>query len=126
MLALEPLRGQRIVASPEALDGLPWPSGVSVLRFAPDDAFVLGAESLGVSGEHIIVVDDSGWVGCWLDHDQLAHVTAHIEWSLPTARPALAQGYVAGVPAKLYFGHGGEALLLCAAPYEVDLAERLA
>ena len=125
MLALEPLHGQRIVASPDALDAAPWPAGVSVLRFAPDDVFVLGAASLGVSGEHVIVVEETGFVGCWLDAEQLAEVAAHIEWPLPVARPALAQGFVAGVPSKLYFGHGGEALLLCAAAYAVDLMDRL-
>ncbi|HEY4331688.1 MAG TPA: hypothetical protein VGM78_03925 [Ilumatobacteraceae bacterium] len=128
MLALETLHGQRIVASPGALDALDtaaWPTSVTVLRFAPDDAFVIGAETLGVSGEHAIVADESGFVGCWLDAAQLAHVAEHIDWPLPTERPALAQGFVASVPAKLWL-IGDRALLLCAAPYAGELMERLA
>jgi len=125
VLALEPLTGQRIVASAEALDAVAWPAGVTALRFAPDDVFVLGAQSFGVSGEHMIVVDESGFAGCWLDADGVTTVTKHIDWQLPTERPALAQGFVAGVPAKIFLGAGGEVLLLCNAAYAADLVERL-
>ncbi len=130
--------GIRIVASPAALDGVTWPAGTTVLRFAPDDVFVIGDEPgrLGVDSvndPHAIVAAESGFVGCWLNADQLAHVVEHVDWSLPIERPVLAQGFVAGVPAKLYLiGHRGEtngdldqALLLTNAPYAADLWERL-
>ena len=128
MLALETLHGQRIVASPAALDALDaasFPTSVTVLRLAPDDVLVIGAETISVTGEHAIVADESGFVGCWLDATQLAHVAEHIDWPLPIERPALAQGFVAGVPAKLWLT-GDRALLLTAAPYAFELMERLA
>ena len=42
----------------------------------------------------------AGFVGAWLV-DGSTIVGAHVEWPLPTERPALAQGSIAGVPAKL-------------------------
>ncbi len=127
MLAPETLHGTRIVASPAALDAVDWPEGTTVLRFAPDDMFAIGLldpDSISVADESAIVAAESGYVGCWLDHAGLAHVVAHIEWPLPIERPALAQGFVAGVPAKLYLV-GTSALLLTNAPYADELWERL-
>ena len=126
MLALEPLRGLRVVASPEALDTAPWTDRVVVLRFAPDDAMIFGATTLDVSGEHAIVVDEAGFVGCWLSAEELTeHVLPHVDWPLPDDRPVLTQGLVAGVPAKLWLTTD-KSLLLCAAAYAHELSERLA
>ena len=133
MLALETLRGTRIVASPSTLDSVSWPTGAIVLRFAPDDVFVIGGESIGVSGDSAIVAAEAGYSGAWLTADQLAHVAQHIDWPLPTERPAFAQGFVASVPAKLYLtgsatsSDGGDhvALLLTNTPYAHELQERL-
>ena len=129
VLALETLHGIRVVALPAALDAASWPDNTTVLRLAPDDVFVIGA-----TGEHAadiatadadaVIVDESGFVGCWLHPDALADVATHIEWHLPTHRPALAQGYVAGVPAKLWVTDD-HTLLLCASPYAEELVERL-
>ena len=125
MLALEPLRGLRVVASSEALDTAPWTDRV-VLRFAPDDAMILGASTLDVGGEHAIVVEDAGFVGCWLTAQELTdRVLPHVDWSLPDERPVLAQGLIAGVPAKLWLTTD-QSLLLCAAPYAHELSERVA
>jgi len=44
---------------------------------------------------------------------------------MPTARPALAQGSIAGVPAKLWLPADGDALLLTAAAYADELSRRL-
>jgi hypothetical protein len=117
------------VALPAALDATTWPNAVMVLRIAADDVFALGATiadaaSIATADPHAIMVDEHGFVGCWLSHAELADVAAHIEWHLPLARPAFAQGYVAGVPAKLWLTEDG-ALLLCASPYAADLMERL-
>ena len=55
----------------------------------------------------------------------------HIEWPLPTERPALAQGAVAGVPAKVWLPDGtgagrvGDVLLLTATAYADELTDRL-
>ena len=133
MLALETVAGTRVIASPATLDAAAWPSSAIVLRFAPDDVFIIGGESISVSGESVIVAAEAGFSGAWLTADELAHVAAHIDWPLPTERPAFAQGFVASVPAKLYLtgtasgSDGGDrvALLLTNSPYAHELQERL-
>ena len=129
MLALETLHGLRVIASPAALDTAEWGESITALRLAPDDVFAVGAAladatTIEAADAHAIIVDESGFVGCWLTTSEFANVAAHIEWHLPTNRPAFAQGYVAGVPAKLWLTDD-RALLLCAGPYAADLAERL-
>ena len=124
MRAPEPLHALRVVASPDALDDLAWTDEVAALRLAPDDLLAVGAASVQVNGEHL-VVDEAGFVGWWLTHDEVReHVLPHVDWPLPTARPALVQGLVAGVPAKLWLAED-RALLLCAAAYAHELEERL-
>ena len=127
MRALEPLTGIRVVASPEVLAGSAWPDAVAVLRIAPDDVLVIGTTTIDVADPDAIVVAETGFVGCWLTTEDVRRdVLPHVDWELPAPeeRPALAQGYIAGVPAKLWLT-GETALLLCAAPYAHDLAERL-
>lgn len=125
MLALETVPGLRVVASPESLDSARWAEGTIVLRLAPDDAFCLGIPGIQVTDEHAIVVPENGFMGAWLSEDQLVErVTPHIEWPLPAGRPALVQGAIAGVPAKLWL-EDDRALLLCAAAYAHELADRL-
>ncbi len=124
MPALEPLRGLRVVADPAALDAARWRGAdVTVLRFAPDDAFALGAVGVEVDDADAIVEDEVGFVGARL---AIALIAAHVEWSLPTNRPALAQGAVANVPAKVWLADDGDdALLITAAAYADELAGRL-
>lgn len=125
MLALETVPGLRVVASPEALDSARWGEGTIVLRLAPDDVFCLGTPAVQVADEHAIVAPENGFMGAWLSGDQLVErVTPHIEWPLPAGRPTLAQGAIAGVPAKLWL-EDDRALLLCAAAYAQELADRL-
>jgi hypothetical protein len=121
--ALERLRGLRVVADPAALDAARWTGeDVTVLRFAPDDALGLGASGVEVDDEHAIIEAEAGFVGAWLPVDD---VLPHIEWPLPGERPALAQGSIANVPAKLWLPGDGAALLLTAAAYAAELAGRL-
>ena len=144
MPELERLHGLRVVADPAALDTAQWHGeNVTVLRFAPDDAFAFGAVAVDVDDEHAIVEAEAGFVGVWLP---IGDLVPHLEWPLPAARPALAQGAVAGVPAKVWvparglgmgrdtgmgrdngLGSGGDelALLLTAAAYGHELAGRL-
>ena len=123
MPALEPLRGLRVAADPAALDVARWHGpDVTVLRLAPDDALAIGAETVDVDDEHAIVEPESGFAGVWLPVEVIAH---HLEWPLPAERPALAQGFVATVPAKVWLPDDGEALLLTAAAYADELAGRL-
>ena len=123
MRVLEPLRGLRVVADPAALDGARWHgSEVTVLRFAPDDAFAIGAEGVELDDPDAIVESEVGFAGARLP---VSEVLSHIEWSLPTERPALAQGSIANVPSKLWLADDGDALLLTAAAYADDLVSRL-
>ena len=125
MRALETLPGRRVVATPESLDGALWSEDAIVLRFAPDDAFAIGMSDVALADDDAIVEPERGFVGTWLTRDELVdHVQPHIEWPLPAARPALAQGLIAGVPAKLWL-EDDRALLLCAAAYAHELTERL-
>ena len=124
MRAPELLPALRVVAAPEALDDLTLADEHAALRLAPDDMLVIGAASAQVVGEHLLV-DEAGFVGWWLTPDEVReHVLPHIDWPLPTSRPALAQGLVAGVPAKLWLAED-RALLLCSAAYAHELMERL-
>jgi hypothetical protein len=122
--APEPLPALRVVAAPEALDDLTLADEHPALRLAPDDMLVIGAASAQMVGEHLLV-DEAGFVGWWLTPDEVTtHVLPHVDWPLPTARPALAQGLIAGVPAKLWLAED-RALLLCSAAYAHELMERL-
>ena len=125
MRAPERLRGLRVVADPAALDAARWRGdGVTVLRLAPDDAFAIGAVDVDVADEHAIVESEVGFVGAWLPLDD---VLPHVEWSMPSGRPALAQGSIAGVPAKIWLpaGDDSDVLLLTNAAYADELAGRL-
>ena len=123
MRALDPLRGLRVVADAAALDGARWHGAeVTVLRFAPDDAFAIGAEGVELDDPDAIIESEVGYVGARLP---VSEVLAHIEWSLPVERPALAQGSIASVPSKLWLVDDGDALLLTAAAYADDLMSRL-
>jgi hypothetical protein len=117
------LRGLRVVADPAALDGARWQGdSVTILRLAPDDAFALGAEGADLDDEYAIVEPEVGFVGAWLP---LTEILPHVEWPLPPERPALAQGSIVGVPAKLWLAREGDALLMTAAAHADDLAVRL-
>jgi len=124
--ALDRLAGTRVVADPAAIDafiaGLD--ASAVVIRPAPDDAFVLGVgvDAVRVEDPHAIVEDERGFVGGW---GTLGEVRRHLEWAPPTERPALAQGSVAGVPAKLWIIDDERVLLVTAAAYADVLAERL-
>lgn len=125
MRAPEPLPALRVVAAPEVLDDLTLADDHPALRLAPDDLLVIGAASVEVGGGENLVVDETGFVGWWLTPDEVRErVLPHVDWPLPTARPALAQGLVAGVPAKLWLAED-RALLLCAAAYAHELEERM-
>jgi hypothetical protein len=130
VLALEPLHGLRVVADPAALDRVSWRGDldVTVLRLAPDEALAIGARSVEIDDAHAIVEEEAGFVGVWLTAEEFeAAVLPHIEWPLPAddERPAVAQGSIAGVPAKLWLRTTGGALLVTQAAYANELAGRL-
>ena len=123
MRAPERLMGQRVVAEPSAIDALvaSLPSRVTVLRFAPDEAFIVGAGSTRVDDPHAIIEDEVGFVAMAVDREVLAR---HVEWALPAAGE-VAQGSIAGVPAKLAWLPNGQAWVVTHAAYAAELAERL-
>ena len=122
MPALDRLRAMRVVADPLALDAARWAGdAVTVLRTAPDEAIGIGAIGVEVDDQHAIVVDEPGLVGGSIDLDVAQR---HIEWPLPSERPALAQGSIAGIPAKLWLT-GERAMLVTHAAYAADLEARL-
>ena len=130
MLALEPLHGLRVVADPAALDRVSWRGDldVTVLRLAPDEAFAIGARSVEIDDPDAIVEEEGGFVGAWLTAEEFASwVLPHIEWPLPAddERPTVAQGSIAGVPAKLWLRATGGALLVAQAAYADELIGRL-
>ena len=122
--AFERLPGLRVVADPGALDAARWlGEDVTVLRLAPDDAFAIDATGVDVDDEHAIVEPEVGFSGAWVE---LGAVRRHVEWALPAERPALAQGFVATVPARVWLpGDGERVLLITAAAYADELAGRL-
>jgi hypothetical protein len=121
--APEPLTGIRVVGAPAALDALAWPDGVAALRLAGDDLFALGATT--AEATDALVEDERGFVGWWLTLEELdGLVLEHVDWPLPRAWPALAQGLIAGVPAKLWLTND-RVLLLTAAAYAHELLERM-
>ncbi|MDP2289691.1 MAG: hypothetical protein Q8M22_00790 [Actinomycetota bacterium] len=114
--------GWRIIAEPAALDAAPWPAGSHVVRISSDDAYVIGSVEPTVPPDpHAIVTPELGFsMAAVLDVAALAE--QHIEWELPADRPALAQGQIAGVPAKLVLHADGSTQLLvaCAARHELE------
>jgi hypothetical protein len=132
-LTFESMNGWRIIADPAALDTAPWPERSLVVRISPDDVFLVGAAEPSVPGdEHAIVTPEHGFAGATLSAQRTADIALHhIEWPLPVggdaaARPAVAQGQIAGVPAKLVLHADGTALLLVACAARHELEERLA
>ena len=128
MPELEPLRGLRVAADPAALDAARW-SGAGgptdrpiVLRLAPDEAFAIGATGVTLDDSDAIVEDERGYVGVWCPFDAIRPQT---EWAPPTERPAMAQGSIAGVPAKVWLPDDGEVLVVVASAHAAGLAERL-
>jgi hypothetical protein len=140
----EQIEGWRIVAKPAALDSVAWPADATTLRLADDDVLLIadlpaterpaadGSLRLGsglelmIDDVHAIVEDDAGWAGCWITAAKAAELAVrHIHWRLPPHRPALAQGLIAGIPAKLWLEET-RALILVAGVSAGELQERLA
>jgi hypothetical protein len=119
--------GVRIVAAPAALDGARWTGDdVDVLRIAPDEALGLGATGVTLDGDPDAIVEpEAGFSVALVDRGELAALAAHTEWPLPIDGSAgtLAQGKVAGVPAKIVVGD--PCLLVIQTAYADELERRL-
>jgi hypothetical protein len=126
--------GVRVVASPEAIDRAVWHDAGPgpdefeplILRFAPDDAFAIGATGVDIDDELAIIDHEVGYIALMFPADEFVDaVVPHLEWPAPMERPAFAQGAIAGVPAKLYLDTTGAAIVLVLASYLDDLLSRL-
>jgi hypothetical protein len=115
----------RVVATPAALDEAGWDPASIVLRTAPDEALVIGGAVPTIQDEWAIVVADGGWAGIRLngaEADQL--LQSACEWEPPIARPAFAQGMVAQLPVKAWFGTE-RVLLVVVSALAAELADRI-
>ena len=125
-LRLERLTATRVAATPAALDAAHWPNDAIVLRTASDEATVLAAIAPAlIADAHAIVEAETALFGVWILADEaLALLERECDWELPAARPAFAQGAVAGLPLKLWFERD-RVLFVVSAPFATDFAERL-
>ena len=127
MPALEPVQAIRVVAAPVAIDAARWHGDdVDVLRIAPDEALGIGALGIDVDADPDAIVEpESGYSVALLTRDELAPLAAHTDWFIPVlkVRPDVAQGKVAGVPAKLLVGD--PTLLVVQTAYADELERRL-
>jgi hypothetical protein len=123
--ALEAVASIHVVALPAALDAARWSGDdVDVLRIAPDEALGLGATGVAIDADpDAIVEDEAGFVVALLDAAETADVAAHVDWPLPGDAGTLAQGKVAGVPARMLIGN--PTLLVTHAAYADELERRL-
>ena len=126
MPELKSVRGLRVVAEAAALNAAVWTQPavgeVTILRVAPDEAIAIDALGAEVADGHALLVHEHGLVVAMCD---LGDIQDHIDWPLPTERPALAQGAVAGVPVKVLIRHDGSVALYTWAAYARELAARL-
>lgn len=125
MPALEPVEAWRVVASPAALDEAIWQGDdVDVLRIAPDEAIGLGATGVTVDGDaEAIVEPEPGFSVAILGDPEVATIQAHTEWPIRGGAGTVAQGKVAGVPAKLLIGK--PPVLVVQTAYADELERRL-
>lgn len=131
MRELEPVRGVRVVASPEALDRAVWDpeDGTLVWRFSPDEAFGSRAgspTSVTIDDPDAIIEPETGYCGAYVMPAEVTELRHHSDFEWPNDRPALVQGNVAGIPVKVWLaGFANGDCLLVAAAYADELATRL-
>ena len=126
MTPMERLTATRISASPSALDAATWPAGAIVLRTAPDEVIVTAAVGPStVDDPHTIIEPETSLCAVWMTMSAaLDYLARECDWELPVARPAFAQGAIAGLPVKLWFEHD-RVLFVVPGPFAVDFAKRL-
>ena len=127
---LRPLDAARVVAAPASLDALvaqsPWPKAALALRLASDELLVTAAPAFAVPGDaHGIVERETAFSYVWLDEASAENFLDRVcEWERPVTRPALAQGEVAGIPAKLWL-ETGRTLIIVPAPLAAAFQRRM-
>jgi hypothetical protein len=123
VLALEPVPSIRVVAAADAIDRARWSGDiVDVIRIARDEALGLGATGVQVDDPDAIVEEEAGFAVALLG-PEFVMLGAHTDWPIPEEPGTLAQGKIAGVPAKLLIGN--PTLLVVQAAYADELRSRL-
>src|SRR6188508_148903 len=126
--------GVRVVATPEAIDAAAWQDAGPgadefeplILRFAPDEAFAVGATGVHLDDPDAIVEAEVGYTAVMFPVDEFIDVVLpRIEWPVSPTRPAFCQGSIAGVPSKLYIDTTGAATVFIAGSYVDDFLSRL-
>jgi hypothetical protein len=126
--------GVRVIAAPDAIDGAAWQDAGPgpddfeplVLRFAPDEAFAVGATGVHIDDPGAIAEPETGIMALMYPVDEFqSFVVPRIEWRIPDERPAFTQGSIAGVPAKLYLDSTGAATVFLMASYLDDFLARV-
>ncbi|MEM7802930.1 MAG: hypothetical protein AAF633_27315 [Chloroflexota bacterium] len=135
MHVLKRMPGTRVASTETALNAFDkqgWPKEAVVMRFAPDELFVLppvkNAEAIFTAVDiHAIVMREGSFSGVWINVDEaLDLLERKCEWEIPERDewPAFAQGAVAGLPTKLYFTQE-KVLFMVPSPYAHEMEERL-
>jgi hypothetical protein len=123
-----------VVATPEAIDAAAWQDAGPgpgefeplILRFAPDEAFGVGATGVPLDDPEAIVEPELGYTAIMFPVDEFIDVVLpRIEWPVAPTRPAFCQGAIAGVPAKLYIDTTGAATVFVMSSYLDDFLSRL-
>ena len=115
----------RIVAQPDALDRVEVGDDVILLRISADELLIFPPQTVEISDQHAIVIEDGSFSGGWFGMEEAQHFLLHnTEWELPIHRPAFAQGSVAGIATKLHF-ETDRVLIVVPAPYAQEMADRM-
>ena len=123
---VERLAATRISATPASLDAAHWPDGAIVLRTSPDEVIVIGpVDPSAIDDPHAIVERETSLCAAWVNMPAARDFLAReCGWELPGARPAFAQGAVAGLPVMLWIEHD-RVLFVVPGPFAADFVERL-
>lgn len=125
MLGLKRFPATRVVALPSALDSLKPPTGSIALRLAADELLIMPPAQVAVNDPHAIILPDGSFAGAWASASEAKRILEReCEWELPRARPAFAQGAVAGIPVKLWLEED-RVFVVVQAPFVVEFEERI-
>lgn len=121
----EILEALRVVAEPDALDRSHWPGDSVVMRLAPDEVLVVGAESASIADPHAVIVREHGFCSVELPREVFDEwFSRESSWPLPAGEPAFAQGEVAGLPVKIHLD-GDRVLIVTRSSLRHELEARL-